>query len=42
LALSPVDMRKSFNGLYAYVQSVLQSDPVSGHLKVFTNRYATG
>jgi transposase len=31
-------MRKSFNGLYAYVQSVLSADPLSGHLYVFTNR----
>ena len=38
LALGPVDMRKSFNGLYAYVQSVLEADPQSGHLFVFTNR----
>lgn len=38
VALSPVDMRKGFNGLYAYVQGVLQQDPLSGHLFVFTNR----
>lgn len=38
VALSPVDMRRSFNGLYAHVQTVLQEDPVSGHLFVFTNR----
>ena len=38
VALSPVDMRKSFNGLYAHVQTVLDQDPISGHLFVFTNR----
>ena len=39
VALEPVDMRQSFNGLYARVQSVLQQDPISGHLFVFTNRH---
>lgn len=34
----PVDMRKSFNGLVAVVQSVLQEDPLSGTLFVFVNR----
>lgn len=38
VALSPVDMRKSFNGLYAYVQTVLAENPLTGHLFVFTNR----
>lgn len=38
VALDAVDMRKSFNGLYAYVQTVLAEDPLSGHLFVFTNR----
>lgn len=38
VALAPVDMRMSFNGLYAYVQTVWQQDPTSGHLFVFTNR----
>ena len=38
VALSPVDMRRSFNGLYAEVQTVLKEDPLSGHLFVFTNR----
>lgn len=38
VALSPVDMRRSFNGLYADVQSVLGQDPLTGHLFVFTNR----
>ena len=34
----PVDMRKSFHGLVAVVQSVLQEDPLSGSLFVFFNR----
>jgi transposase len=34
----PVDMRKSFNGLVALVQSVLEEDPLSGCLFVFFNR----
>jgi transposase len=34
----PVDMRKSFNGLVALVQSVLHEDPLSGSLYVFFNR----
>jgi transposase len=38
VALDPVDMRKSFNGLYAYVRTVLGEDPVGGHLFVFANR----
>lgn len=38
VALEPVDMRQSFNGLYARVQAVLQQDPTSGHLFVFVNR----
>ena len=29
VALEPVDMRKSFNGLYARVQSVLREEPTS-------------
>jgi transposase len=38
VALDPVDMRQSFNGLYSRVQVVLQQDPTSGHLFVFTNK----
>lgn len=34
----PVDMRKSFDGLIAVVQSVLVEDPLSGTLFVFFNR----
>ena len=38
LATIPIDMRKSFDGLYALVESVLQEAPLSGHLFVFCNR----
>lgn len=38
VAVEPIDMRKSFNGLYAAVQSVLGEDVLGGHLYVFTNR----
>jgi transposase len=31
VALTPVDMRKSFNGLYAHVQTVLHQNPLTGH-----------
>ncbi len=34
----PVDMRKSFHGLVALVQTVLQEDAMSGCLFVFFNR----
>ena len=38
VALNPVDMRRSFNGLHADVQTVLGEDPLTGHLFVFSNR----
>ena len=38
VALAPVDMRRSFNGLYAHVQVVLSQNPLSGHLFLFTNK----
>ncbi len=38
VALGPVDLRQSFNGLYAAVQQKLNQDPLSGHLFVFSNR----
>ena len=39
VALTPTDMRKSFDGLSLAAQSVLrQPDPTSGHLFVFWNR----
>jgi transposase len=39
VALEAVDLRQSFNGLQARVQSVLQQDPLAGHLFLFTNRH---
>jgi transposase len=38
VALGPVDLRRSFNGLCACVQELLRQDPLSGHLFVFTNQ----
>ena len=38
LATAPTDMRKSFDGLYALVENVLEEAPLSGHLFVFRNR----
>lgn len=38
LATTPVDMRKSFDGLAEVVRSFLGRDPLSGHLFVFRNR----
>jgi transposase len=38
LYLSPVDMRKSFNGLTALVTQSMRLDPTSGHLFLFRNR----
>lgn len=38
VAVAPVDLRGSFNRLFALTQSVLQQDPLSGHWFVFTNR----
>jgi transposase len=38
LAVSPCDLRKSFNGLHALVTQQLGEDPRSGALFVFTNR----
>jgi transposase len=37
----PVDMRKSFTGLYALTRAGLQLDPLSGDLFVFISRRAT-
>jgi transposase len=38
VAVAPVDLRASFNKLFALTQSVLQQDPLSGHWFVFTNQ----
>lgn len=34
----PTDMRKSFHGLIALIESALKQDPLSGSLFVFVNR----
>jgi transposase len=41
VALAPVDLRAGFNTLSALVKIVLQADPLSGHLFVFTNATRT-
>lgn len=38
VAPQPVSLRKGFDGLSLYVQTVLRLDPLSGHLFVFFNR----
>ena len=38
VATAPVDLRGSFNELFARTQAVLQQEPLSGHGFVFTNR----
>lgn len=38
LAVEPVDMRKSFNGLFAVASQSLREDPLQGGLYVFSNR----
>jgi len=40
LATTPVDMRKSFDGLAEVVRAFLGHDPLSGSLFVFRNRNA--
>jgi transposase len=41
LCTSPVDMRKSFNGLIGIVHNQLNADPLAGHLFVFLNKSNT-
>jgi len=41
VATQPTDLRKSFTGLSLAVTSVLDRDPLSGHLFCFFNRRAT-
>lgn len=41
VAMAPTDMRKSFNGLSNAARSVIEKDPLSGHLFVFFNRRRT-
>jgi transposase len=38
---APVDMRNSFDGLYALARHGLQQDPLNGQLFAFINRRAT-
>lgn len=38
LAVEPVDMRKSFNGLWALAAEKLREDPFGGAMFVFTNK----
>lgn len=38
VALAPVDLRRSFDGLSAHVEAVLEERVVEGGLFVFTNR----
>ena len=38
LCTAPTDMRKSFDGLFALVETVIGEDPFSGHLFLFRNR----
>ena len=38
VAVVPVDMRLSFNGLHGWVKQHMEVDPLSGHLFVFCNR----
>jgi len=38
LAVEPVDMRKSFNGLYTTATEHLKENPLEGGLFVFTNK----
>lgn len=37
----PVDMRRSYDGLYAIARHGMQIDPLAGHLFAFINRRAT-
>jgi transposase len=41
LAVEPVDLRKSFNGLYAIAQNDLEEVPENGALFIFSNRSRT-
>jgi transposase len=38
LCMNPVDMRKSFDGLFGIVQQDFQQDPLNGHLFLFVNK----
>jgi transposase len=38
VAMEAMDMRRGFNGLYAWVQTTLGEEPTSGHWFVFLNK----
>ena len=38
LCMNPVDMRKSFDGLFGIVREEFQQDPLNGHLFLFVNK----
>jgi len=38
LCATPADMRRGFDGLSGMAQTLMQQDPLSGHLFVFRNR----
>ena len=38
VAVAPVDFRKGFDGLAQLAREVIEQDPLSGHLFVFSNR----
>ena len=38
LCMNPVDMRKSFDGLFGIVREEFRQDPLSGHLFLFVNK----
>ena len=37
LCMNPVDMRKSFDGLFGIVREEFQQDPLNGHLFLFVD-----
>lgn len=41
VAIQPVNLHRSFDGLAAEVRSVLAQDPLSGHVFVFLNKRRT-